>query len=95
MRKSVVIKGNIIRFIVFVMSWLFLECLTPATAGTIVRVESINIQSPIGTVPRLPYLVWVEYADGKAEYRQTKWTNAAPGIEQAQADPALHPVGHE
>jgi len=64
-------------------------------AGTITRVESINIHCPVGTVPRLPYQVWVGYSDGKSEYRQTKWVNAALPIEQDQANPVTHPVGHE
>ena len=62
---------------------------------TISKVEPIHIHCPVGTVPRLPYQVWVSYSDGKSEYRQTKWSNAALSIEQAQANPVTHPVGHE
>ena len=35
----------------------------------IVKVETINVQSPVGTVPRLPFQVWVTYSDGTSEYR--------------------------
>ena len=64
-------------------------------ARTIARVEPIRIECPVGTVPRLPYLIWVTYADGKSEYRQTRWSNAALATEQAQANPAIHPIGLE
>lgn len=60
---------------------------------TIVSVEPINVNCPVGTVPRLPYQVWVTYSDGYAEYRQTRWMNAALATEQQQADAVLHPAG--
>ena len=50
---------------------------------------------PVGTVPRLPYQVWVTYSDGKSEYRQTRWSNSALATELEQADPEKNPVGHE
>jgi len=31
------------------------------------------IKVPVGSSPSLPYRVWVEYTDGHAEYRSTKW----------------------
>ena len=55
--------------------------------------EAVNVQAPVGTAPRLPYRLWVTYADGFKEYRQVRWTNAAPATEQAQADAAQTPVG--
>lgn len=60
---------------------------------TIASVESICIQCPVGTVPRLPYLVWVTYSDGQSEYRQTKWSNASLATEQEQADAKAYPIG--
>ena len=68
---------------------------SPALSGarTIVSVEPITINCPVGTVPRLPYYVWVTYSDGKSEYRQTRWSNAALAIEQDQANPAANPIG--
>lgn len=60
---------------------------------TIVSVEQIKVQCPVGTVPRLPYQVWVTYSDGYAAYRQVRWMNAALVTEQQQADATLCPVG--
>ena len=62
---------------------------------TIVDVETIHIESPVGTAPRLPFQAWVRYSDGKSEYRQTRWTNSALTTERAQADPTIHPVGRQ
>ncbi len=62
---------------------------------SIISVETINIESPHGTVPSLPYLVWVTYSDGTAEYRQTKWNNSALATEHQQADGKLYPIGKE
>ena len=53
----------------------------------------VSIESPVGTVPRLPYLLWVEYSDGKGEWRQVKWANAPEASEQAEANPAVNAVG--
>jgi len=60
---------------------------------TIREVEPVEVRSPVGNAPRLPYQVWVTYAHGKSEYRQVKWTNAARRTEEDQANPATHPVG--
>ncbi|MCR5180413.1 MAG: glycoside hydrolase family 127 protein [Bacteroidaceae bacterium] len=60
---------------------------------TIRTTEAVNIQSPTGTAPRLPYQLWVTYDDGTKEYRQVRWTNAAPATEQAQADATKNPAG--
>ena len=51
---------------------------------TIVATEAVRISAPAGTVPRLPYQLWVTYADGSKEYRQVRWQNAAPAVEQEQ-----------
>lgn len=67
----------------------------PAEARTIASVESVSVHCPVGTVPRLPYQVWVTYSDGKSEYRQTKWSNSALATEQAQADAQAHPAGSQ
>lgn len=69
----------------------------PATAQQkkITGVEPIRVESPVGTVPRLPYQVWVTYSDGTREYRQTRWSNAALATEQQQADERLYPAGKE
>lgn len=62
-------------------------------AHRIKSVEAININTPEGTVPRLPYQVYVTYSDGSHEWRQTRWTNALSTIEIEQADKTRHPAG--
>ncbi len=58
-------------------------------------VEAIDVESPEGTVPRLPYQVWVTYSDGTSEFRQTRWNNSALDTEKEQADAKLYPAGKE
>ena len=60
---------------------------------TICTTEAVKVQAPVGTAPRLPYQLWVTYTDGTKEYRQVRWSNAAPATEQAEADAAQNPVG--
>ena len=60
---------------------------------TIRTTEVVNVQAPVGTAPRLPFQLWVTYSDGTKEYRQVRWTNAAPATEQAEADATQNPVG--
>ncbi|MCR4994538.1 MAG: glycoside hydrolase family 127 protein [Bacteroidales bacterium] len=60
---------------------------------TIKAVETVAVKTPVGTAPRLPYQLWVTYADGSQEYRNVRWTNAAPDTEKAQADATTTPVG--
>ena len=60
---------------------------------TIRTTEAVSVETPEGTAPRLPYQLWVTYTDGTKEYRQVRWTNAAPATEQAQADAAQNPAG--
>ena len=62
---------------------------------TISKVEAISVDCPVGTVPRLPYLVWVTYSDGYSEYRQVRWANAPLADEQAEADAQKHPAGSQ
>ena len=62
---------------------------------SIVTVENVTVESPVGNAPRLPYQVWVKYADGKGEYRQVRWLNASNATEMAEANPAINPVGTE
>ena len=60
---------------------------------TIAKVAAVKVECPVGTVPQLPYLVWVTYSDGKSEYRQVRWTNAPLAVEQEEADAEKHPSG--
>lgn len=62
---------------------------------TISKVEAILVDCPVGTVPRLPNLVWVTYSDGYSEYRQVRWANAPLADEQAEADAQKHPAGSQ
>lgn len=64
-----------------------------AKKRTIKNVETIKVNTPVGTAPRLPFQVWVTYSDGTGEWRQTKWANSATETEQQQADPTQNPVG--
>lgn len=62
---------------------------------TISKVEAISVDCPVGTVPRLPNLVWVTYSDGYSEYRQVRWANAPLADEQAEADAQKHSAGSQ
>ena len=57
-------------------------------------VEVVSVEAPVGNAPRLPYQLWVTYSDGKSEYRQVKWLNASEATENAEANPAINPVGN-
>ena len=61
----------------------------------IVSVEDVQVESPVGTVPRLPYQLWVTYSDHTGEFRQVKWMNSALATEQEMADASLYPAGRE
>ena len=75
----------------------FLLCLSSwaATYRTISSVEAVVVEPPVGHAPRLPYRLWVRYADGGGEYRQVKWLNASEADEQAEANPEIHPIGNK
>ncbi len=78
--------------------FLGVACLpTLATAATVYRtiakVAPVAVDCPVGTAPRLPYLVWVTYSDGFSEYRQVRWANSPLADEQAEADVQKHAVG--
>lgn len=60
---------------------------------TIESVTPVVVDCPVGEAPRLPWQVWVTYADGTGEWRQVRWTNSAPQTEADEADASQHPVG--
>ena len=60
---------------------------------SIVEVESVSVETPVGNAPRLPYQLWVKYSDGKGEFRQVKWLNSSEATENAEANPTINPVG--
>ena len=52
---------------------------------TIFKVNSVIVDAPVGTAPRLPYQVWVTYADRTGGWRQVKWDNALRETEEEEA----------
>lgn len=58
----------------------------------ITDVEQIVVESPVGSVPRLPYQVLVTYSDQSQALRQVKWSNSALSVEKEQAQ---YPVGKQ
>ena len=66
-----------------------------AKPRTIKEVTPVKVECPKGTAPRLPFLVWVTYSDGYAEFRQVRWSNSALADEQSEANLQNHPVGTE
>ena len=61
----------------------------------IAKVEPVNVDSPVGCVPRLPWQVWVTYSDGYKEWRQIRWSNSNPQMEKDEADATKYPVGKQ
>ena len=59
--------------------------LSAAKKHIIKSIQPIAVETPAGTAPRLPYQVWVTYADGRHEWRQVKWMNFDAQTEQQQA----------
>ena len=59
----------------------------------ITSVAKVEVATPEGTAPRLPYRLWVTYNDGYSEFRQVKWGNSAAAVEQAMSDREQHPAG--
>ncbi len=70
-----------------------LLCPLLTTAGTVINVDTVRVDVPVGNAPRLPYRLWVTDNTGQGAYRQVKWTNSALFREQAEADAELNPVG--
>ena len=55
------------------------------TDKAIWKVNTVSVEAPVGTAPRLPYQVWVTYADRSGEWRQVKWTNSLRETEEEEA----------
>ena len=76
------------------MSLMTVACSTVMGRSRIIhKVEAVVVESPVGTVPRLPWQVWVSYTDGQGEWRQVRWSNALRSTEEEEANPAKHPAG--
>ena len=89
--KSFMNKRQIM--VIAIMSVLLFADASAINYRSIVNVKNISLNAPVGNAPRLPYQLWVEYADGKGEYRQVRWLNSSEATEQAEANPAINPVG--
>ena len=61
----------------------------------ITHTEDIHIESPSGTVPRLPNWVWTTYNDNYNEWRQVRWSNTTLATEYQLACDSLYPPGKE
>ena len=84
------------RILLLVLSFTyFLTLSISAKPRQIRNVEPVKVSVAVGSVPVLPWQVWVNYSDGVGEWRQTRWTKSLRKTEEEQADPALHPVGSE
>ncbi|MBR4434136.1 MAG: glycoside hydrolase family 127 protein [Bacteroidaceae bacterium] len=79
--------------LVLIVCLVSLALCARAAVRTIGSVEPVRVTTPVGTAPRLPFQVWVTYADGSHEWRQVRWTNASLSTEMRQADAAQTPVG--
>ena len=66
-----------------------------AKQRSIVKVETVSVECPVGTCPRLPFQVLVTYSDKSQEWRQTRWSNSLRSTEEQQASAELYPVGKE
>ena len=86
-------KGII--YLIFLFCIPSVVCAQSTKARTILYTHQVYVESPVGTVPRLPYQVWVTYTDSTAEYRQVRWSNASLATEQVMADESLYPIGKE
>ncbi len=64
-----------------------------STLSPIALVDEVQVSAHVGTVPCLPYRLWVRYADGTGEWRTVRWTNADIATEQRQASAELMPAG--
>lgn len=66
---------------------------TIACGQTIANVDTLHIITAEGTVPQLPFQVYVTYTNGEKAWRQVRWTNAAQVTEQREANPQVNTVG--
>ena len=77
-----------LRRILCVLSFLVLVTVQFSSCSadkTILKVNTVFVETPAGTAPRLPYQVWVTYADRSGGWRQVKWDNALRETEEEEA----------
>ena len=77
------------------LSVIMLAAASAVNYRSIVSVENVSVETPVGNAPRLPFTLWVKYSDGNCEYRQVKWLNASEATERAEANADITPVGTE
>ena len=65
--------------LILVMSLAFQAVL--AGPRDIMGVEEVRVETPVGTLPRLPYRLRVTYSDGSSELRQVRWADEDPARE--------------
>ena len=90
-RESAMGKKIMTRMLAGGITCLFLILGSCAEKDRIIKkVESVEVDCPVGTVPQLPYQVWVTYQNGDKEWRQIRWTNSERETENQEAE---YPVG--
>lgn len=86
-------KNIITLFVGAVLATLPLALTAKNKVRSIVKVESIQVETVVGHAPSLPWQVWVTYSDGTKEWRQVKWSNSHVAEERQQASPDATPQG--
>lgn len=71
------------------------EAKSKVTYRSIAKVETVAVDCPAGTTPRLPFRVWVTCSDGTQAFRQVRWSNAPLAEEKNEADAQKHPAGSQ
>lgn len=69
------------------------SCAGGSSWRTIKQVDSIFVETPAGSLARLPWQVKVKYTDGTTEFRQVVWNNYQAETEKEQSDVENHPAG--
>ncbi len=75
---------NVLFFLSFFL-FVFFSTSCFARSHVIRKVEPVIVDVPQGMVPRLPWQVWVNFADGMGEFRQVRWENSLRSVEEQQA----------
>ena len=84
---------KLICFLLFAVSFCKVEANNGNNERAINKIDTLLVMTKVGTVPRLPHLLWVTYSSGNGGYRQVRWENAALSTEQELADAKKYPAG--
>ena len=82
-------------FFICALTALAMPAVRAHSLPDIVTVQKVSVETTAGNAPRLPYRLWVDYDNGKGEYRQVRWLNSGEATEAAEANPAINPPGTE